>query len=380
MDLTLIIITSLFLLATTVVIFLFLRKQFERGNLEQKIFRIMFAITAFSILIDLFFRLSTNGFINLPKFVNVLAMTAYFVFVPLVGLLWFFYFAHSLCLEKPSNHAKVVLWSIYGLNVILAVLSTIPQLNLYFSFATGVYVRGVLFIGHFFITLIFYIAALLVILINKTTLTRGKLPIHITLIMMPIIGNAAQLFLVTSPVTIMGIVLSFFIISLNIQYTYANTDFLTGLANRRSFFLHLNRKIDGMRADETFTVLLLDLDDFKAINDQYGHLSGDEALKSVAKLLQDNNERNDFIARFGGDEFVILTNSKSELEIEDYTNKLQARFSDFNQIGLFPYELYFSIGHSVYKKESGLTSEDFIRKIDHLMYVDKKYRGTRGKK
>jgi len=84
-------------------------------------------------------------------------------------------------------------------------------------------------------------------------------------------------------------------------------DDLTGLFNRRHFFETLEKEVQRVRRyRRTFSLLLLDLDDFKGYNDTYGHLQGDEALKALARLLLANTRRADVVARFGGEEFVVL--------------------------------------------------------------------------
>ena len=84
-------------------------------------------------------------------------------------------------------------------------------------------------------------------------------------------------------------------------------DDLTGLFNRRHFFDNLEKEVQRAgRYRRVFSLLLLDLDDFKGYNDTYGHLQGDEALKDIGRLLLASTRRADIVARFGGEEFVVL--------------------------------------------------------------------------
>jgi len=89
--------------------------------------------------------------------------------------------------------------------------------------------------------------------------------------------------------------------------TYATTDGLTGLYNRRAFQEHLEETLlFSRRANETLSLLILDVDYFKAYNDTFGHVEGDTALKIVASILKENSRKNDFVARFGGEEFTVI--------------------------------------------------------------------------
>ena len=94
----------------------------------------------------------------------------------------------------------------------------------------------------------------------------------------------------------------------------ALTDHLTGLANRRRFERQLEREVARtLRYGHAFSLLLLDIDHFKQVNDTYGHEAGDEAIKSLAKTLQEGTRGIDLAARIGGEEFaVILTETRSE--------------------------------------------------------------------
>jgi diguanylate cyclase (GGDEF)-like protein len=84
-------------------------------------------------------------------------------------------------------------------------------------------------------------------------------------------------------------------------------DDLTGLFNRRNFFETLEKEVQrARRYRRALSLILLDMDDFKGYNDTYGHLRGDEALKALARLLLASTRRADIVARFGGEEFVVL--------------------------------------------------------------------------
>ncbi len=87
----------------------------------------------------------------------------------------------------------------------------------------------------------------------------------------------------------------------------ATTDHLTGLPNARSLFQRLETEVARCRrGGSTFTTLVCDLDRFKSVNDIHGHLVGNEVLQSVARALQRNCREYDYVARMGGDEFVVL--------------------------------------------------------------------------
>ena len=104
----------------------------------------------------------------------------------------------------------------------------------------------------------------------------------------------------------------------------AQTDWLTGLPNRRAFEIAIGQMIDHTKAaGGSFTVMMLDLDHFKSINDTYGHRIGDEALRRIAARLHEGVRKTDFIARLGGDEFAILFPNTTKDEAYVIGSKLQ---------------------------------------------------------
>lgn len=114
----------------------------------------------------------------------------------------------------------------------------------------------------------------------------------------------------------------------------ANTDFLTGLGNRRSLFAHLEQK----KSSQTLAMITVDLDNFKQVNDKYGHKMGDEALRGISSILKECFWE-DFIARMGGDEFLIVIDRPcSETQITEQTerflNKLRALYAQSREFAI----------------------------------------------
>jgi diguanylate cyclase (GGDEF)-like protein len=101
----------------------------------------------------------------------------------------------------------------------------------------------------------------------------------------------------------------------------AFTDHLTGLANRRRFERQLDREVSRtLRYERPFSLLMLDIDNFKLVNDNFGHNAGDEAIRRLSKVLQEGTRGIDCAARIGGEEFAIIlveTGKESALEVAE---------------------------------------------------------------
>ena len=109
----------------------------------------------------------------------------------------------------------------------------------------------------------------------------------------------------------------------NVLGHLAMTDYLTGLANRAQFERTLNSEMaHSRRTGEPFTVLYMDLDDFKEINDNFGHAAGDDVLREVAGRMLDQVRAEDMLARLGGDEFGIFMRQSAEDSPESLANRI----------------------------------------------------------
>jgi diguanylate cyclase (GGDEF)-like protein len=171
-----------------------------------------------------------------------------------------------------------------------------------------------------------------------------------------------------------GMMLSLLIIYFNIQNRSLNTDYLTGVYNRRQLDEYINAKIRNSMEGKSFSAILIDIDEFKSINDRFGHETGDEALKDAVSILRKSLRLNDLIARFGGDEFVVILDISSREMLEQAVKRIADNVEDFNNDSQKPYKISFSMGYDVYDVNSKLKPDDFFNHIDMLMYNNKKSR------
>lgn len=109
----------------------------------------------------------------------------------------------------------------------------------------------------------------------------------------------------------------------------ASHDWLTGLANRRAFEARLQSELDG-RGENSLSLILLDLDQFKSVNDSCGHLAGDRLLCQVARLLQQDRHPHDLVARLGGDEFGLILPRCAPYDAVDIAERLRRSLELFS--------------------------------------------------
>jgi two-component system cell cycle response regulator len=155
------------------------------------------------------------------------------------------------------------------------------------------------------------------------------------------------------------------------------TDQLTGISNRRHFDEALKQEVErSQRYNASLACMVVDLDGFKAINDQHGHQIGDQALKHVARILRDNSRRQDVVARYGGDEFAIILPHTALMAAvrtaEKYAVQLQE--NPFQSQGeALPLKL--SIGVAAIPETQVDPPEDLVKEADRRLFHAKEQKG-----
>src|SRR6266404_1577968 len=156
----------------------------------------------------------------------------------------------------------------------------------------------------------------------------------------------------------------------------AVTDYLTGLPNARSLFLQLDRELARCKRDnKSLTVMVADLDGFKQINDRFGHLEGNRVLRLFAHSLKETSREYDYVARMGGDEFVViapgLTPEATARKAEQMRDLAKQAGKDICNEDI----LSLSVGRAVYP-EDGMDAEKILSEADKRMYLQKQNQAT----
>jgi diguanylate cyclase (GGDEF)-like protein/putative nucleotidyltransferase with HDIG domain len=151
----------------------------------------------------------------------------------------------------------------------------------------------------------------------------------------------------------------------------ASTDYMTGLPNARSLFLHLDGEVGRCRRlNSPLVVLVCDMNGFKKVNDKYGHLEGNRLLHSVAKKLKESCREYDYVARMGGDEFVLVLPGLQPDQLAQKIERLKAITADAGREIFAQETISLSIGHSMFP-EDGSDADRLLSEADRRMYVAK---------
>ena len=283
----------------------------------------------------------------------------------MIGYLWAkFIMVH---MNIPFSDIRRNIYRTIGLVAIVLLVINIFY-PLVFSVSDGRYQRGFGYII-FLIFAAFYILDSLYLYVKRVK-KNGSLklfPVHIFLIPV-ILGVVIQAFFVEISITWTSIAISVAGIMAALKNEIIFTDCLTGLYNR--VYLEFLHKRACNKKDCWVSGIMIDLNGFKQINDNYGHAEGDLALCIVADLLRKSFSEYGVVTRYAGDEFVIMLNTTDDQLIQKIIKSAKKNFVTENEKNDKPYQLSASMGYAI-TNLSNETIDDFMNRIDEQMYQDK---------
>ena len=173
-----------------------------------------------------------------------------------------------------------------------------------------------------------------------------------------------------SNLVIIGVFTIFLILSIFLHENLVFIDPLTGLNNRNRFKKYLSGILNSYALENSY-LTYVDIDDFKKINDNYGHLVGNIALRTVAEAMRDiEHKHNIFISRLGGDEFAIISTNFSETDLIDMLNELRESVRNKNKQSSLEVEISLSMGSTSLNLNNSSVN-DIIKLADKKMYMQK---------
>lgn len=292
---------------------------------------------------------------NLNIFCNVLG----FALAPLIPIIITLVFDRRII----TTHRFILIPSV--VNIISTLLS--PQFRFIFYIdESNNYVRG----DYFYIFIAVYIINFLFLMIS--TLDMGKkynYPMMLKLVALSfftIIGTSIQLVVPSAYSSWHSVTLALFLYFLLMSEFDSSFDTLTGLYNRATF----DRAVQEIVKAKAVSVVILDINDFKSVNDTYGHDYGDRVIKTVASVIRDSFNKHYRCYRYGGDEFSVIScesdPEKIEHQLEVMTKALAEMRVDGNRLPTVSY------GYSIFNGEETLDFHKILRDADEQMYHFKK--------
>ena len=348
-------------------------KRMERAFTQHRLFLMLIGALAAMLVFDGLSRIVDRVPGDAAYYANWISNMLLYLGVPTIPCLWILYADYQIFHnEARLGGYRLALLACLFANGALALSSVFT--GWYFTVSPeNTYSRGPLFFVQFSVSILLMLYSFWLIMRNRQRLERRHFFTMVLFIVPPFIGGILQSMTVGLSMAQCGLTLSSLMLHFNLQDKRLDTDYLTGVFNRRLLDQYLREKA---ARGFPFSAILIDLDGFKAINDTHGHVAGDNALLDTVRVLQASLREHDFIARYGGDEFLVVLDISREDNLLETVRRIQLGLEEFNQTSGKPYRLSVSVGCTVYHKGLNLDAKGLLKLLDRLLYEDKKKTGS----
>ncbi len=299
--------------------------------------------------------------------------------------LWFLYI--EIKLDTRRKWSKPVFLAVSLPIIALFVLSFISPVTgtIFYIDDANVYHRGNLYYLQLIISYGYLITAsghvLIRLLKTSNRQLRGELLTLFSFFLLPAIGGVVTIVFYGLPAIWPATALSLLMVFINMQRYQISTDGLTGLNNRRQFDKFLASCLSEQKRQYRLFLIILDVNDFKTINDTYGHVAGDEALVEVAQTVKSVcGKHNAFLARYGGDEFAAIYRCSEEKQVNALINEIHSAFGIRNCLKTTKLRITVSIGKAECLPESRSASALISAADEDLYRVKKAYKAEAAKR
>lgn len=341
-------------------------------DLQMRHFRGMALFFIIYLMSDIFWALGQGGLVPFNTTLNKLANTVGLIAVTLLTLGWCIFVIYRIDQNKSKNMKLLMVmhYAIAAVDCMITIASVFNGFYFYidekdiFQFADGYIVHIIFIFIQLFGSGIYSFAQSFS---NKQVKLKKEYRLPLLFIIIPSATAILEGILPLSPIVSLGIFLPIHFAFLEIQNSEIYSDALTGLNNRRRMEIFLQDMIHGAMEEKPFRIHMIDVNDFKQVNDKFGHIVGDRTLQLVADALHNVSDKlHGFCARYGGDEFVLIVSEEAEVQeaIQNEVNALRQKCAD-----LIP---TISVCTGCATCRSGaITAAQLIAQADEQLYIQK---------
>ncbi|MDY3619484.1 MAG: GGDEF domain-containing protein [Agathobaculum sp.] len=353
------------------------RRQGNRFLTDQRIFKWLLLSNLVTLLLDSATCLLDGQVFPGAPALGMAATVGYYAMNPVMGLVYLVYCETKLGVERECLYRRLPLYCLPFAAHLILVIASVFRPVLFSLSADNSYTRGPLFPLSMVLSYLPVFYSVFEVLFSMRQAKKGggaDSRFYRSLLLFPVpplIGGALQMATPEVSVVWASTVISMLIIFINLQNAEITTDALTGLFNRWQLMPYLEGKTRRRDGGQGLYVVLMDVNGFKQINDSFGHQVGDHALRQTAELLRRICGREDFLARYGGDEFILVAEREIPSDVPALIEHIRREMSLFSGRGTAPYNLSISAGCA--RWENGYPTLDaFIADADARMYEDKR--------
>lgn len=348
-------------------------------DLQMRHFRGMALFFIVYLISDSWWALGQGGMVPFNRTLNKVANATGLVAVALLTLGWCIFVIYRIDQNRSKNFKLLIMmhYAAAIIDIIIIITSVFTGFYFYvdekdiFQFADGYVLHLVFIVIQLFGSGIY---SFVQSFSNKQVKLRKEYRLPLLFIIIPTVAAVLEGILPLCPIVPLGTYLPIQLAFLEIQSSEIYSDALTGLNNRRRMEMFLQDMIHNASDENPFRIHIIDVNDFKQVNDKFGHIAGDRALQLVADALRNVSDRfHGFCARYGGDEFVLIAGEDVKVQelIQNEVNSLRENCAD-----LIP-QITVCTGSAVCRS-GAMTATQLIAKADEQLYIQKEiYHGRK---
>ncbi|MEN6351395.1 MAG: diguanylate cyclase [Syntrophomonas sp.] len=352
------------------IVYLIARRRLDSQDSLNRVFLTVSLI----IIVQLFIETATCIINKRPEQwmipVSVFLHLCLLGIAPVLTYYWYI-FINKLVVSNEARlkKQKVILLIPVVTSILLTLLSPIYHFVFYID-GSNIYHRGQLYLVDAVIIYFYIFGGFLLIIKNRGRVIKQEFAPLFIFSLLPIVGGLVQT-LFYGPLLIWSCTaFSFVIVYIFLQQRMIQLDALTGVWSRGSFDYYISQRLLHKNEDK-LGFIYFDIDGLKNINDTYGHVEGDYAIKTSIAIVKRAIRKKDIVVRMGGDEFVIIMDCEVNKDLEKTIERIKAAFWQYNNDSEKCYKLECSFGADIFNSDFS-SIEQFLRHIDNLMYENKK--------
>ena len=340
----------------------------RKGHAAHRLFLALICLTILILILEIFsVLLNSSTYVNFIT-VHKLVDTIGFLLAPLPPILTLLFIY-----KRTSKYKNITRKSILRLSAPFVVngILALGSFNYNWIFAItneNIYVRGPLWLVSPMTSCFYYVLNFLLLVKVRKKLSREELLVLSLFTLIPSLLSIFQLYYVVYLTIWNSVAIAVVVNYIFIIHSQIKIDPLTRLGNRIAYDEYL--AIQSRKNNISLAVINIDLDDFKNINDAFGHHEGDKVLKVFARCLGEVFDENGVAIRLGGDEFIVFVHENRREIVEKHIEALKNNVNAYNRTSSRPYYIRFSYGVAIFN-DTYKNIQELIKHSDRLMYEEK---------
>jgi diguanylate cyclase (GGDEF)-like protein len=346
------------------------------STLQRQFSRMIYATIAMLITDTACWLLDGAAFPH-ARTMKIASETLYFILDILIPFLWVVYLECAISKGQKVTYRRLRILAIPMIVMFMFVILNLHSHHLFTVDENNVYHResGFVLFAIISYTYLVYASARALFSAYRADWQEDKRRYYALALfpVLPGIGGIIQSFVYGVSLIWVFVAVSIMLMYIDFLNRQISADPLTGINNRRELRKYILRGMkDPANDDGILALIMMDVDNFKQVNDTYGHYYGDEILITVAEILKQSCKNTPaFLARFGGDEFCIVYPAKNMNDVEKIITKILSSVIRWNTEHSEPIDIGLSVGYSLWQPDADDTLEDLYRRADDKMYEAK---------